>query len=105
MDPGSGRRSSQLPRSLRHGPERRRLTILESLDTLLQHRPKPLGTGTHERTDEPHVRAHELVVHRRPGDSEDRFDERRVRLVQLGDDVGEGIEPDAELGRGRREGR
>jgi hypothetical protein len=46
-----------------------------------------------------------MVVEGRPGNRKDRLDEGSVRLVELGDDVGEGVEPDPELGRGGRESR
>lgn len=78
------------------------LTVLEALHTLLEYKTKPFGPSTDERACEAHVGPYKAVVHSRPGESENRLDEGGMGLVELGDDVGEGLEPDAKLTGGWR---
>lgn len=81
-----------LPQPPYHGGE---LTVLEALHAFLQHQSEPLGSGTDERADEAHVGSHEAIIHGGPGEGKDGLHQRRVRLVEFRDDVGEGLEPGA----------
>lgn len=77
-------------------------TVFEASHAFLEDHLQPLGARTDEGSDKAHVGSCETFFGDCPWNRQDRFDERGVRLVQLGDYRGERFQPRSKLAQGRR---
>jgi hypothetical protein len=82
------------------GRTRRKRTVFEPFNTLLQHDLQPLRPCTDESADKPRVDRDEAVLRRRPRNRKNRFDKRGVTLIQLRNDGCKSVEPCSELNKG-----